>query len=167
MVAAKQELTVFENSTLQEQQQMLNYLNNPQQQAQTVQTKVVFAKSKRVGKKSHRTYVRAVGTEGVMKLGKTPAVTIVRLKVRYLVKGGKIKKVLSTSAYVERNLNPLVSVQKQLSSSYIARNKVYSRAVFSYTLGIGKFGIHLGNIYLKVVGNSKGNLISQSAVNKM
>ncbi|MCY7911243.1 hypothetical protein MOB65_20515 [Bacillus inaquosorum] len=86
--------------------------------------------------------------------------TSYRVSVNYRVTSGKVKKILSSSANVVRNWNPVVrtGLNHGGKSAWVTGdNKAAVKGSFYYQIGpIKDVGIQLGNIYLKAVGDKNG-----------
>ncbi|KDN91187.1 hypothetical protein MF621_004007 (plasmid) [Bacillus velezensis] len=86
--------------------------------------------------------------------------TTYRVSASYRVTSGKVKKILSSSAVVVRNWNPVVKtgLNKGGKSAWVTGdNKAAVKGSFYYQIGpIKDIGIQLGNVYLKAVGDKNG-----------
>ncbi|BCT30383.1 hypothetical protein [Bacillus velezensis] len=86
--------------------------------------------------------------------------TSYRVAVSYRVTSGKVKKILSSSANVVRNWNPVVRTGLNTggkSAWVTGDNKAAVKGSFYYQIGpIKDVGIQLGNVYLKAVGDKNG-----------
>ncbi|WP_224931117.1 hypothetical protein [Bacillus safensis] len=99
-------------------------------------------------------------TVSYTKEAKLVGVTMVkyRVKVRYNVKSGKVKKIKSSAAYVVSSYNPLVRTGLSNKSAWVTSdNKAAVTGKFYYNIGPFKdFSVGIGTITLKTVGNKNG-----------
>lgn len=110
-------------------------------------------------KKGSKIHSRTVKATCDWKPGKYfPSILKFRNTVSYRVKGKKVLKTTSSDNYVLSNYNPFVSLKKNGNNRHVSKNKAYTWARWKYVLGVGKYGVHLGNINFSIWGNYKGQL---------
>ncbi|MFH7816967.1 hypothetical protein ACG2K5_18140 [Bacillus subtilis] len=87
-------------------------------------------------------------------------VTTYKVSVNYKVTKGKVSKINSSKAYVVRNWNPVVRTDLNTNgkSHWIASdNKAVVEGSFFYRIGpLKDFGVQVGNVHLKAVGDKNG-----------
>lgn len=158
---AATELNNFNKMSPDSQKKFVNSMSNPKQQnytesdsndtLSTVATMSLLrsSASSSTSRSTQYTYSRKPGKYW-------PAITTVRIKVNYKTKGKKVLKTTSSDAYVVKNYNPMVSLNKDGQKRYVTNNQAYAWGRWSYTIGIGKYGITTGHINASVKGNYKG-----------
>lgn len=113
------------------------------------------------GGKGHKrkVHIRTVSGTALLRPNKfmPPAAKFV-MRIKYTTHGRKIGRIIYSEAYVKNQFNPFASISKVSHVTYILHNKVYSRAKWSYTIGIGKFGVQMGTLNMLIQGNNKGHL---------
>ncbi|EHR3850539.1 hypothetical protein KTZ03_002465 [Listeria monocytogenes] len=76
--------------------------------------------------------------------------------VKYTTSGGTVKKIVSLSGYVDKNLNPAVKTSRIEKSAWIANNRAKTTSRFHYSLFSKSQVIQLGTVTLHVEGTSGG-----------
>ncbi|MBC1807748.1 hypothetical protein HCJ40_12045 [Listeria sp. FSL L7-0993] len=76
--------------------------------------------------------------------------------VKYTTSGGTVKKIVSSSGYVDKNLNPAVKTSRIEKDTWIANNRAKTTSRFHYSLFSRSQVIQIGTVTLHVEGTSGG-----------
>lgn len=90
-------------------------------------------------------------------------VTGYRISIRFESKNGRVSRILSRSATVERRLNPMVQTSRTSLNSYISNNRAYVDATFHYSVGpIQNLSKQIGTLAANGSWRANGSLYSIS-----
>lgn len=86
-----------------------------------------------------------------------------KVEVNYAYNGGKATRIYSSSAYVTRNLNPLVQTSLLSKNTWIANGQVNLNAKFKYDLGpIKGLSVRIGVLNTRFSANGHGRVLQNS-----
>ncbi|MGJ8730977.1 hypothetical protein ACRW9N_10960 [Listeria aquatica] len=78
------------------------------------------------------------------------------VSVKYQTSGGRVKKIVTSSGYVDKNYNPVVKTSRFEKNAWIANNRAKTTSRFSYKLIHKNYGIRVGTVTIHVEGTSGG-----------
>ncbi|MBC1746884.1 hypothetical protein [Listeria seeligeri] len=78
------------------------------------------------------------------------------VSVKYQTSGGRVKKIVASSGYLDKNYNPIVRTARIQKTAWIANNRAKTTSRFSYSLINKSYGIQIGTVTLHVEGTSGG-----------
>ncbi|MDT2047919.1 hypothetical protein [Priestia flexa] len=83
--------------------------------------------------------------------------TQVKATVYYSTSGSKVTSVQSVSGKVVKNVNPLVSISKQSSKTWISSNRAYGQIDWNWKVGFKTAGVKRQTVYGTASGSSGGS----------